>query len=140
MRRIFGLWAFAGTAWAEPVTRAPLSAASVGQMLAALLLVIALILVSLWLLKRFQAVQAGGQGALRILASLPLGTRDRVLLVEVGKEQLLLGLSASGIRCLHVLSEPLTMPAGDAHAGPFQAKLLDALAKLRQPAVKEEEA
>ena len=55
---------------------------------------------------------AGMRGnGLRVIASTPLGARERLVVVEVGEQQLLLGTGASGTRLLHVLEAPLPVEA-----------------------------
>jgi flagellar protein FliO/FliZ len=44
---------------------------------------------------------------MRVLATLYLAPREKLLLVQVGEQQLLLGSSAQGLSCLHVLAEPV---------------------------------
>lgn len=61
---------------------------------------------ALWLLKRWQdralAGQAAGSGerTLRFVRALPLGPRERVVLVDTGNETLLLGVTAASITLL----------------------------------------
>lgn len=60
----------------------------------------------IWLLRRMQDRQLGvaeGDGdnrPLRFLRALPLGQRERIVLVEAGDETLLLGITAGGISLL----------------------------------------
>ena len=73
-----------------------------------LLLVIALIPVSLWLVKRLQQLQAPGQArAMELLAQLALGPRERVVAVRVGRRVLVLGVSAQQVSMLVELDEGL---------------------------------
>ena len=44
---------------------------------------------------------------LRVVASLQLGAQERAVVVEVGGQQLLLGVTAAGISRLHELPQPL---------------------------------
>lgn len=69
-------------------------------------LVLALAWGALWLLKKWQDRALGGQAAgtgergLRFVRALPLGPRERVVLVDVGGEILLLGVTAASITLL----------------------------------------
>lgn len=93
----------------QPAHAAPPSAAgSIGGTLFALALVLGLIFGLAWLARRMPGV-AGmrGNAGLRIVRSLALGTRERLVVVEVGGTQLLLGTGASGTRLLHTLETPL---------------------------------
>ncbi|MBW3551280.1 MAG: flagellar biosynthetic protein FliO [Proteobacteria bacterium] len=99
---------------------APSSAGAVGSAVLALLLVVALILALAWLARRMPGAVASSNKSLRVVASLAVGQRERVMVVDVGGTQLLLGVGPGGTRTLHTLAEPL--PAHDAPA-PF-AQLL----------------
>ncbi|MFP7726559.1 flagellar biosynthetic protein FliO [Lysobacter sp. D1-1-M9] len=99
---------------------APSSAGAVGSAVLALLLVVALILALAWLARRMPGAAASSNKSLRVVASLAVGQRERVMVVDVGGTQLLLGVGPGGTRTLHTLAEPL--PVQDAPA-PF-AQLL----------------
>ena len=103
---------------------APASVASFGTlvgMAGSLLLVIGLILLCAWLLKRMGSLQAGGSGVLKLRASLAVGMKERVELVEAAGETLLLGVSPGGVTCLHRFEGPV---AGDVSASSGFAQLL----------------
>ncbi|WP_172437617.1 flagellar biosynthetic protein FliO [Acidithiobacillus marinus] len=89
-------------------TGSPFSWMAIMQLFAALLFVLAIFFVVIWMLKRFQPGSLGSTaGALRVIGSLPLGARERLLLVQVGEQQLLLGVTPTGIHLLHTLETPL---------------------------------
>lgn len=73
----------------------------------ALLLVLALIVGLGWLLKRMPGSGFRNTEGLRIVTSLAVGAKERVVVVEVNGQQLLLGVTAYGITPLHTLPEPL---------------------------------
>ncbi|PPU71545.1 MULTISPECIES: flagellar biosynthetic protein FliO [Xanthomonas] len=73
----------------------------------ALLLVLALIVGLGWLLKRMPGSGFRNTEGLRIVTSLAVGAKERVVVVEVNGQQLLLGVTAGGITPLHTLPEPL---------------------------------
>lgn len=77
----------------------------------ALLAVLALIVGLGWLLKRMPGSGFRPAEGLRVVASLNVGAKERVVVVEVNGEQLLLGVTAGGIRTLHQLPAPLPTPA-----------------------------
>ncbi|WP_374013898.1 flagellar biosynthetic protein FliO [Pseudoxanthomonas koreensis] len=72
----------------------------------ALVLVLGLILGLAWLLRRLPGGFRPAEG-LRVVGSLALGAKERVMVVEVGGRQLLLGVTPAGISLLHDLPEPL---------------------------------
>ena len=89
-----------------------------GGAVAALLLVLGLIIGLSWLLKRMPGAGLRAADGLRVVASIPLGARERAAVVQVGSEQLLLGIGAGGVRTLHVLAEPLPDPAAARASAP----------------------
>ena len=83
------------------------SASSVAGLAVSLMLVLGLILLLAWLLRRMPRMNLAAQGPLRIRHSLSLGMKERVLLVEAHGETLLLGVTAQQITCLHRFDTPL---------------------------------
>ena len=73
----------------------------------ALLMVLALIVGLGWLLKRLPGSGFRQAEGLKLVASLNVGAKERVVVVEVNGRQLLLGVTAGGIATLHELPEPL---------------------------------
>ena len=86
---------------------APSAAGAVGGTVFALLFVVALIFALSWLAKRMPGLAKSSNASLKLVASLPLGPRERVVVVDVGGTQLLLGVGAGGTRTLHTLDAPL---------------------------------
>ncbi|MEO4048370.1 flagellar biosynthetic protein FliO [Pseudomonas sp. CAU 1711] len=117
---------------AEPA-RTPLAGSEIGgqlvQLMLGLLLVVALIFALAWLLRRVQQIGPRGNQAIKLLASQPLGPRERLLLVQVGSEQILLGLSAGRITPLHVLKEPVHLADGEPATPEFAQRLMELLGK-----------
>ena len=68
-----------------------------------------LIFAAAWLLRRLQQGQGGGRGHLRIVSVLPLSAKERVVLVQAGEEQVLMGVSSAGIQHLHTLNSPIEL-------------------------------
>lgn len=113
----------------ESPVKTPVSLAMVGQMFMALILVLGLIVLCVWLMRRFNGLAFVNRSPIKVLSSMPVGTRERILLVAVGEQQLLVGVTPSQIQTLHVLPEPLRLdvPEPMKTPGGFQARLLDAL-------------
>lgn len=74
-------------------------------------LALALVLGLLWgfttLLKRIQSPSLQAKSGLKIISSFSLGQREKLLVMQVGEEQMLLGVTSSAISKLHVLPKPL---------------------------------
>lgn len=78
------------------------------QMFLGLALVLGLIIGMAWLIRRLGSIQQIGQGALKVVGGLSVGQRERVVLLQVGETQILVGLAPGQIRTLHVLDKPVT--------------------------------
>ncbi|WP_339491414.1 MULTISPECIES: flagellar biosynthetic protein FliO [unclassified Pseudomonas] len=122
---------------AEPVATAAASPAAgsgiagqLAQLLLGLLLVLGLIFFLAWLLRRVQQAGPTGKGqVIDIVGSRALGPRDRLVLVQVGSEQILLGLSPGTITALHVLKEPVQVPSAEQASPEFAQRLMELLGK-----------
>ncbi|MGX5731766.1 flagellar biosynthetic protein FliO [Pseudoxanthomonas beigongshangi] len=99
----------AASAPAQKIGHAAPATPGIGGALVGLILVLGLILGLAWLLKRLPGAGLGlrPNDQLRVVTSLSVGTKERLLVVEVGGEQLLVGVSPGGIATLHRLPEPL---------------------------------
>jgi flagellar protein FliO/FliZ len=75
--------------------------------LLALLMVLALIIGLGWLLKRLPGGGFRPAEGMKVVASLNVGAKERVVVVDINGQQLLLGVTAGGISTLHQLPEPL---------------------------------
>jgi flagellar protein FliO/FliZ len=79
-----------------------------------LLAVLALFVGAAWLARRSRPMLgAKGNGpALKAVASLSLGTRERVVIVEAAGQWLVLGVAPGSVRPLHSLPRPEGVEAG----------------------------
>lgn len=121
---LVGLWAAAGPVWAEAAGQSgQLAAGYLAQLLGGLVLVIVLIILFAWMLRRMPGLQGQDPSVIQILAVRSLGARERLLLVQVGEEQVLIGVSASGMHRLHRLSKPVEVSADSPAIGDFASLL-----------------
>jgi flagellar protein FliO/FliZ len=101
-----------------PVDLAP----SLVQMTLGLALVVALIYAVMWLLRRAQP--GGRQGSLlKVVSSVSVGQRERIVVVECADQWLVVGVASGGLATLHRMDKgelPKAAPA------PSFARLLDA--------------
>lgn len=79
------------------------------QLAGGLLAVIGAILVLAWVLRRLPGATGVLPDAIEILAVRAVGSRDRLLLVQVGQEQLLIAAGPMGLRTLHRLRDPIKL-------------------------------
>ncbi|MBB3101830.1 flagellar biosynthetic protein FliO [Azomonas macrocytogenes] len=99
------------------------------RMLLGLLVVVGMIVLLAWLLRRVQRLNPRHGQVIKLIASQALGPRERLMLVQVGKQQILLGLSAGRITPLHVLDEPVELPAAEPATAEFAQRLKELLGK-----------
>lgn len=76
------------------------------SMILSLFMVLAVIFVSAIVLKRFQGVRHSING-LKVVTSMHLGAKEKLVVVQAGKQQLLLGVTAHQITLIETLDEPL---------------------------------
>ena len=75
-------------------------AGSLMQMLFGLALVIALLFGCLWIIRRLSA-RRGGAAAIQVLGAAAVGPRERVVLVQLGEQVLVLGVAPGSVTKLH---------------------------------------
>jgi flagellar protein FliO/FliZ len=107
---------------AAPAASEPLAAANLFQLLFGLIVVLIAIGVTALLLRRLGRLPQG-PGALRVLAGLSLGARERAVLIQVGDKQILLGVAPGRVQALHVLERPVDTAAPLGAAGGFAERL-----------------
>ena len=72
-----------------------------------LLLVIAFIVVLAWLVKRMQGQGFGRVQGLKLVSQLPVGTKERIAVVQAGEAQYLVGITPHSISLIAQLESPL---------------------------------
>ena len=108
---------------ALPAHAAATPGVDAGRALLSLLLVVALIVVLGALLKGRGYAGGAARSAIEVRAQLPLGPRERVVVLRVGTEELLVAVSPAGVRKLHVLAAPLPATPEVVEAGTFAERL-----------------
>lgn len=98
-----------------------------------LLVVLGLIFMLGYVMRRVGPLAPQGGQHIRLISSYPLGPRDRLALVEVGGQQLLLGISPGRITTLHKLDAPVDENATDTAGGDFARKLQAMLKREQKP-------
>jgi flagellar protein FliO/FliZ len=87
-------------------------AAQIVELVFGLAVVIAAVLLSSRLLFRMQRGGGAGGAQLRVVSSLVVGQKERIVLLQAGKTQLLVGVTSAQVSTLHVLDEPIAdLPA-----------------------------
>ena len=99
---------FAAPHAANPV--APVGAGGLASVTFALLAVLAAIFAVAWLARRMRGFGSRVGNAIDVLADIPLGPKERAVLLKVGTEQVLVGVSPGRVSPLHVLRDPIEVP------------------------------
>ncbi|MDC0662161.1 flagellar biosynthetic protein FliO [Marinobacter sp. SS21] len=73
-----------------------------------LLFVIGMIFLCAWLVRRMSGLTGMNNQLMKVVSVMNLGARERIALIEVGDQQILVGITPSTIRTLHVFEEPVT--------------------------------
>ncbi len=89
----------------------PSASGSVVQMLLGLGSVLAVLVGSLWLLKKLAAPRGAAAGMMRVVAATAVGGRERVVIVEVGSTWLVLGVAPGHVSALaEIPRQPVPAP------------------------------
>jgi flagellar protein FliO/FliZ len=91
-------------------TVAPVGAGGLASVTFALLVVLVAIFAVAWLARRMRGFGNRVGNAIDILADIPLGPKERAVLLKVGTEQILVGVAPGRISPLHVLRDPVEIP------------------------------
>lgn len=97
-------WAFA----------APDTAGSLFTVLLSLGLILGGFVAVAWFTRRYLPGM-GAQGAVKVVSSTAVGSRERVVVVEVDHTWLLLGVGGGNVRLLHTLDKPDLPPSPTEH-------------------------
>lgn len=92
---------------AGALAQQPAMGTGVLQVTLGLFVVLMVIAAAAWFARRFGHFNVTAKGNLRIIGGLHMGSRERVVLMQVGNQQLLLGVAPGRIQTLHVLDEPI---------------------------------
>jgi flagellar protein FliO/FliZ len=111
---------------ARTVASGDIAAWSIG-----LLIVLSVFFLCVWGVRKLSGLTVSGAEKMRVVGGLSLGMREKVILLQVGKKQLVLGVTPGRIETLHVLEgddcllKEETVPTA-AETG-FAQKLLQAI-------------
>lgn len=96
----------------EPVAQvansSPVGSTDIISVLLSLLVVLAVIFVLAMILKRFN-IRLQQHGDIRVLSSHSLGAKERLVVVQIGEDKLLLGVTTQSIQVLKELPEDFSV-------------------------------
>ena len=113
----------------ENIVHNPIDSSHIIQVIFGLLIVLVLIALSAYFLRRFGKWQATANGALKILAGLSLGARERIVLLQVGETQLVVGISPGRIQTLCILDKPIPIQQAELQSRSKFADKLESILK-----------
>lgn len=90
----------------------------------ALMGIIGLIFAISWFVKRFSQGAFSANAHIKVVSAMPLGTRERIVLIDAGGQQILLGITATNINTLHVFETPIVVDAQVDNQSDFSRKLM----------------
>jgi flagellar protein FliO/FliZ len=93
---------------AKTLTTPPVSTSALLETLLGLFVVLACIAFLAWLLRRTGRFQTTANGEMKIITSLALGPRERAVLLQVGEQQILVGVTSQHVQTLHILETPVS--------------------------------
>lgn len=102
------------------------------QSVTGLLIVLASVIGLAWLMRRLGRLQSSAGGALQMIDGMALSTRERIVLVQVGETQVLLGVAPGRVEAVHVLEKPVVTETAREITGSFATRLREALVKEQQ--------
>lgn len=104
-----------------------------GEVTLALVVVLAAVFAFAWIVRRMRGLGSRVGNAIEVLADVPLGQKERAVLLKVGPTQILIGVAPGRVSALHVLAEPLELarPLGttDDSKTSFRSILMRSLGK-----------
>jgi flagellar protein FliO/FliZ len=95
------------TAVAKETAKVPAAIPGIGQIVISLALVIGLVLLLAFVYKKMQLKMPGSKH-FRVVATLNVGTRERLLVIEMQGKQRVIGVTANNVNFLFELETPLT--------------------------------
>lgn len=98
------------------------------QVFVALMLIIGLIFALAWLLKKLGNGSLVGNSHIKVVANMPLGTRERIALIEVGGKQMLVGVTAQQINHLHTFDDTVVDTGDVPQNSEFSQKIKEIIA------------
>ena len=104
----------------------------VWEVAAGLMVVVLAILAIGWFAKRLYPGAMSSTRALKVVAALPLGPRERILIVDASGQQFLVGVTAQQVTSLHHFSEPVVLSETPA-TGDFALRFKEALGRGGRP-------
>lgn len=92
------------------------------KVVVALIFIVGLIFACAWLMRRMSGGVGLNQKHIQVMSVMPLGTREKLMIIRAANEYLLIGVTPNGIQTLHQFDEPIDL-ANDMNSSPFADRL-----------------
>lgn len=107
----------------------PVSIPSLLSVVTSLLFVIGAIVLVGWLYSRMRGINVRASKAISILAAQPLGTKEKIVIVQIGDKQIAVGMTPNCLQTLHVFDKPIIDAVETESTIPFAEKFRSALGR-----------
>ena len=94
---------------------------------ASLAVVVAAVLLVGWLYSRLRCSGGSAGNLINVVASRAIGPKERLMLVEVAGQQLLVGMTATTVQTLHTFDRPVAAETIETDGGGFGDRLRSAI-------------
>jgi len=93
--------------------------------------IVMLIFLLAWIFKRSGLSATSGNQLIKIVSAIPLGHKEKIALIEVGNQQVLVGISPGNIQKLLILEKPIKVDEKSIKTSPvqFSTQLFNSLKK-----------
>jgi len=133
---LMAFWSLPGWAQQSPSSVLPGGGSDYLKLTLTLVFIVGLIFACGWLVRRMAGGTSFNHRHIKVLSVMPLGTREKLMLVKAFDDYLLLGVTNNNINTLHRFDEPpdltelpLTSPFADRMKGLLKGLDSDPLAK-----------
>lgn len=111
------------------LTNEPIGISNYIQMFFGLFVIVVVIFGMAWLMRRMGNINRMSSTDLKVLGGLSVGQRERVVLVQAGDTQILVGVAPGQVRLLHVMEESIitSPPESFKTSSSFSEKLYTAI-------------
>lgn len=92
------------------------SVSQIMQIITSLLLVVGIIFAGAWFFRRYGRLHGMLNDDMKVVAGISVGQREKVIILQAGETQIMLGVSPGRIQALHVFDEPVIERAKEGEA------------------------
>jgi flagellar biosynthetic protein FliO len=91
----------------KPIVGGGLVSADPVSVVTGLLVVVVMIVLVAWLMRRLGGLPTMGGASMKVISALSVGTREKIVLVDIAGNQMLLGVAPGRVSCLQSFDQPV---------------------------------